>query len=102
MSRPKGLPKTGGRTKGSLNWTNQFQIKKVEELCERYKFDPLESLIKLAVDPGLATELRIGILKELAQYLYPKKRSIEVMTEVDLMEGPQVQIYLPRKDDADN
>lgn len=102
MSRPRGLPKTGGRTKGTLNWTNQVQAKKVEELCEKYKFDPIESLINLASDPVLAIDLRVGILKELAQYLYPKKKSIEVLAEFNSNTLPQVQIFMPRKDDADN
>jgi hypothetical protein len=98
MAWPKGKPRalTSGRKKGSLNKTF-----KAAEVAAKYGFDPLETLMKFAAGDweGLgydsevyhmeqsngATQLgyvitpnmRLQATKEVAQYLYPKRKEQE-------------------------
>jgi len=78
MAAKVGHPKYGGRKKGSKN-------KKTEELfeiCARKKLTPFEALIDLALstdDEGI----KLGALKELCQYLYPKRKAVEVSSPED-------------------
>jgi hypothetical protein len=74
MSRPFGLPKTGGRVRGTPN-------KKTEDLARKLRrlgCDPIEGLAKIALDPETKTELRFRCFSELAQYIYPKRKAIEI------------------------
>ena len=95
MARPRGLPKTGGRKAGTLNRTNSSQIEKIQNLCDSFKLDPFEALLKLSSDLSLDINLRVGILKEIAQYVYPKRKSIEIDAELEINSAPLIQIYLP-------
>jgi|TARA_Y100001937_G_scaffold49658_1_gene69188 hypothetical protein len=79
-----GTPRVGGREKGTPN-------KKTVELQERVKkfmqqqgiknFDPLVALAGIAVDKATPLKLKVESLKELAQYLHPKRRAVEVSGE---------------------
>lgn len=95
MARPKGSAKTGGRKAGTLNKSNSSQIEKIQNLCDSYNLDPFEALLKLSSDLSLDINLRVGILKEIAQYIYPKRKSIEIDAELEINSAPQIQIFLP-------
>lgn len=97
MPRPKGLPKTGGRVRGTPN-------KKTDELARKLAklgCDPIEGMALIAIDPDHAPELRVRCYIELAQYLYPKRKaadppSLEKSTVIYLP-GPAVDFGdLPR------
>ena len=81
--------KTGGRTKGTPNKKTQIIQQQMEDLG----FDPIESMIgisKLAMankDYSLADQLA----KELTQYLYPKRKAVEHVTEQDL---PRMEVII--------
>ncbi len=75
MPRCKGLPKTGGRAKGTPNRRTQNIVEKLEALgC-----DPIAGLAhiamnkkqKLGVRKDVPVELRAQMYKELAQYVAP-------------------------------
>ena len=82
MPRCKGLPKTGGRAKGTPNRRTQNIMEKLEALgC-----DPIAGLAhiamnkkqKLGVRKGVPVELRAQMYKELAQYVAPKRKAAEI------------------------
>lgn len=93
MGRHKGSVKTGGRQKGSKNQITSSRDKKIEDFCETYSCDPIESLFSIASNINTPIDIRVSILKELAQYIYPKKRAIEV--EATESQNPFIQIILP-------
>ena len=82
--------KTGGRSKGTPNKKTQIIQQQMEDLG----FDPIESMIeisKLAMankDYSLAGQ----IAKELAQYVYPKRKAVEHIT--DPTEWPKMTINI--------
>ena len=74
MSRPRGLPKTGGRVSGTPN-------RKTHELTEKLKelgCDPIGGLAGIAMDTKTAPELRVRCYAELAQYVYPKRKAVDL------------------------
>ena len=71
--------KTGGRIKGTPN-------KKTVEVCERMEqlgFDPIESMVEICNQAMADKDYSLaGIMaKELAQYVYPKRKAIEYISE---------------------
>lgn len=77
MSRPKGLPKTGGRQPGSINKRTS-----VLEKCEAIGLDPFAEMARIAsdkTDPNCPQMLR-----ELCQYIEPKKKAVEVSGNLDM------------------
>ena len=77
MGRPKGLPKTGGRQAGTSNRKTQALLEKLDSLgC-----DPIEGLAKIALAPETPPELKVRCLAELAQYVYPKRKAIDLSTD---------------------
>lgn len=88
--RPAGLPKTGGRKKGTPNKATLT----VAEQLEKLGCDPIEGMARIAMDENNSPELRGRYYSELAQYLYPKRKpvdtsvdqssSISVITQLDL------------------
>jgi len=75
--RPIGLPKTGGRQKGTPNRATLTAAEKLEALC----CDPLAGMARLAMDEKNAPELRARLFIELAQYLYPKRKAVDTAVE---------------------
>jgi len=74
--------KTGGRRKGTPN-------KKTSELArtirKHYKgFNPLLELIKVYYREDTDLHTKVFILKELAPYLYPKRKAIDTRVEAEL------------------
>lgn len=95
MAWPKGKPRPegAGRKKGTLN----RQTVALEEICEKHKINPFEAMIKLALTTD-KDELRFNALKELCQYLYPKRKAVEVSNSSE--EGFKIILedYIIKKD----
>ncbi len=69
MPRPRGLPKTGGRAKGTPNKRTQSVMERLEALgC-----DPIAGMAKIAMNTKNRIELRGQMYKELAQYVAAKR-----------------------------
>lgn len=73
MSWPKGKPRAEGvgRKKGTPNKKTQSLM----ELCDSGGFTPFEDMLKLTHHPD--PELSFHALKEVCQYLYPKRKALE-------------------------
>jgi hypothetical protein len=72
MSRPEGLPKTGGRERGTPNKRTLDLAQKLEALgC-----DPIEGLARIAMDTATAPDLQVRCYAELAQYVHAKRKAI--------------------------
>ena len=73
MARPKGLPKTGGRQRGTPN-------RKTHELAEKLEAlgcDPIEGMARIAMAAETAPELKVRCYAELAQYIHAKRKAVE-------------------------
>ena len=77
MPRSQGLPKTGGRKKGTPNKTTQD----LKELLETMNLNIPEQICQLL--PQLPVEKRTDVLLNLLSYIYPKRRAIEHQIEVE-------------------
>ncbi len=71
MPRPIGLPKTGGRKKGTPN----KETIDLQGALSLQGFDPLNKLLELL--PQLSPEKQVGVLMELMGYLFPKRKAID-------------------------
>lgn len=66
--------KTGGGTAGTPN-------RRTAEVAERLAAlgcDPIEGMARLAMDESVAPELRGRMFAELAQYVAPKRKALDV------------------------
>jgi len=89
VSRPRGLPKTGGRASGTPNKKSHELAEKLEELgC-----DPIEGLARIAEDPATKPELKMRCYAELAQYVHPKRKAMELGSGKD---GEPLKIVVER------
>ena len=70
--RPKGIPKTGGRQKGTKDKRVVAKMLKIAEYCALHNFDPLHALIDIARDPNTLLPFRMDAAKAVAPYLHPK------------------------------
>lgn len=90
---PKGIEKTpgSGRKKGGLNLRTRQKQDAVEATLARLGVDPFEALalfvkgdvvaLGLPACTELPLELRFDAAKELAGYLAPKKKAVEISGE---------------------
>ncbi|MET0063216.1 MAG: hypothetical protein ABW176_13070 [Candidatus Thiodiazotropha endolucinida] len=74
--RKPGGQKTGGRKQGTPN-------KRTEEISELLKkkfpkYNPVVQMAEIAQDKKVDMNLRVQCAKEVAQYLFPKRKAIEV------------------------
>lgn len=74
-----GRPKTGGRKAGVPNKPTEG----LHEICARLGLNPFEQMVQIAATTDDAI-LRFNVLKELCQYLYPKRKAIEVSGSIDV------------------
>lgn len=71
--------KTGGRKKGTPNKRTQTVTEKLEALgC-----DPIAGMARIAMNTKNRIELRAHMFKELAQYIAPKCRAVEIRDEAE-------------------
>jgi len=71
--------KTGGRQKGAKNKKTEDIIKKLESLgC-----DPIEGMAKIASQSMNEGDMQLAgqMFKELAQYVAPKRKAVEITGE---------------------
>src|SRR6516164_7321184 len=78
--------KTGGRKAGTPNRT----IREISELLESLGHNPIEAMVCIATDPEASLELGGRMNAELAQYVYPKRKAVEVA-------GDQANLHIPNK-----
>jgi len=75
--RPIGLPKTGGRKKGAPNRATLTLKEKLETIgC-----DPLLELAKIAMSEKYPIEIRVRCLSEIAPYMYPKRKPVDLSSD---------------------
>jgi len=67
-----GNPK--GRARGSKNYKTKF----IEEKLAALGCDPIEGMVALAEDKNTETGIRAKLYCELANYLFPKRKAIEL------------------------
>ena len=74
-----GFRQGAGRPKGSLGEKTKAVQAKLEELgC-----DPIEALANISMDNSNTPELRFQANKELAQYVAPKRKAVELEGMID-------------------
>lgn len=78
MGFKKGEPRhpSAGRKKGTPNRFSQNLMK----ICEEKNLDVFEAMVEIAMESENPN--RFHSLKELAQYLYPKRKSLEHSGEI--------------------
>lgn len=72
--KPKGSPKTGGRKPGSVNRITADIMHALAEL----RCDPIRGMARIANNRKNEAGLRLKAYSDLAQYVYPKRRSVEI------------------------
>ncbi len=82
----KGHAKATGRPKGSSNKDTET----VQQTCDRMGLNVAEAMIHLALN-GQEEAIRASMLKELASYLYAKKKAIEVSGSLNIDTSRQEQ-----------
>jgi hypothetical protein len=83
--------KTGGRKVGTPN----RKTREISELLESLGHNPIEAMVRIATDPEASLELRGRMNAELAQYIYPKRKAVEVAGDQEAPLGPRkVQIVI--------
>lgn len=82
MSRRKDSPKEpgSGRKKGTPNRDN---VAIRERIAKKYRgYDPILAMATIANDAKMPVEIRLSAHKEIAQYLEPKRKAVEISGEV--------------------
>lgn len=79
MAHKLGTPKAlnSGRKKGTPNKSTLTLLQK----CEAKGIDVFEAMLDIAIEGDLA--VRFAALKEVAQYIYPKRKSLEHSGSID-------------------
>ena len=93
MSSKGGARPGAGRPKGLPN-------KRTKEIAERLSelyCDPIEGMAMIANDTTLDHSLRLQAFKELAQYVAPKRKSVDIDATID----GNVSIEVVRYSDLD-
>lgn len=72
--RPSGLPKSGGRKRGTPN----KRTAAITEKLEKMGCDPIAGMAEIAMSEESTPELKLAACRELAQYIAPKRKATEV------------------------
>jgi hypothetical protein len=75
--RPIGLPKTGGRKKGTPNRATRT----LKEKLDTIDCDPVLELTKIAMDEKNSIEIRVRCLIEIAPYVHPKRKPVDLSSD---------------------
>jgi hypothetical protein len=75
--RPIGLPKTGGRQRGTPNKATLT----LKEKLDTISCDPLLELAEIAMNEKNPIEIRVRCLSEIALYVYPKRKPVDMSSD---------------------
>jgi hypothetical protein len=78
VSRPKGLPKTGGRQKGVAN----KRTREIADAAVKEGLTPLEWMLQVLRDENVDPERRDEMAKAAAPYIHPRLSNVEA--KIDL------------------
>ena len=92
-----GGHKTGGRTKGTPNKRTADVIEKLARLgC-----DPIEGMARIAMEDANAVELRARMYAELAGYVAPERKAVDVSSADGSINEPfEIVVRVVRPDPA--
>ncbi len=96
MPRPKGIPKTGGRQRGSLNKrtiAQQQQSKTMVQAAKEVGLTPLEYMLKVMRDPKATQQRRDDMAKACAPYMHARLAAVDPETG-KAVDQPQVNIMV--------
>lgn len=71
--------KTPGRKPGTPNRKTEV----LEEICAKNGLNPFEAMVHMAQCDAYEPALRFAALKELCQYLYPKRKALELSGDAE-------------------
>jgi hypothetical protein len=80
---PRDGARPGGRRGGWQKGTPNKCTRAVSGTLKALGCDPIEGMAQLAMDEGADRSLRFQAFKELAQYIHPKRKAIEISGEND-------------------
>lgn len=69
--------KTGGRQKGTPNRSSRIVADRLADLG----FDPIAAMVSLAADPSTDPALRGRMAAELAGYVFPKRKAVDLAAD---------------------
>ena len=83
MARPKGLPKTGGRQKGTVNRLSLRTREQLWQYCQDKGVNPFEHAVDVLAGEvdGATLQDMLDCAKDLRSYLLPKLRTVEVSSD---------------------
>jgi hypothetical protein len=64
---------------------------------QKFGYDPIEELVKLAQDPNASGETKYGVAGVLLPYMYPKLSSVMMEAEVTTNDTVETQNYFMRR-----
>ena len=79
MSR--GGSKTGERRAGRCKGTPNKKTMAVGEVLGELGLDPIKQMGQIAMDEHIEVSIRVQVLKELCQYIAPKRKAVEITGE---------------------
>lgn len=82
--------KTGGRTKGTPN----KKTTDVQQLLENLNCNPIEGMARIAENIEIDISIRLNAYKEIAQYMFPKRRAVDLNASIDVMSHEDFLSYL--------
>ena len=73
----------GGRKKGTPNKRTEKVKQSIQETIEKIGCDPLEAMFEIAIQAKKEGDLSLALnaYKELAQYVAPKRKAVELSNE---------------------
>jgi hypothetical protein len=87
---------SGIRQPGGKAGTPNRKTREIGELLESLGHNPIEAMVPIATDPNASLELRGRMNAELAQYVYPKRKAVEVAADKDAPPLHRVEIVMVR------
>lgn len=96
QTRPKGSPKTpgSGRKPGTPNKNSLSLLQK----CLDRGIDVFDEMLQIALTTT-APETRFKMFSEISQYLYPKRKALEIEAELDMILAQRVRDVREMPDD---
>jgi hypothetical protein len=88
VSRPKGLPKTGGRQKGVAN----KRTREIADAAVKEGLTPLEYMLAVLRDPSVDPERRDRMAAAAAPYIHPRLSNVEAKIDVTGHEAALVEL----------